>query len=68
MATGGSRFECVYFKQDGGQFGPTFAIYVDKTTGVNYLTWKDGNTAGASSGITPLLGADGKPVVSKKRD
>ena len=36
-------------------------IWVDKTTGVNYL-WID---SGYSGGLTPLLGADGKPVVTR---
>ncbi|MCR5690314.1 MAG: DUF6440 family protein [Clostridiales bacterium] len=34
-------------------------ILVDRETGVHYLLWK----AGYGAGITPLLGADGKPVV-----
>lgn len=35
-------------------------IWVDKVTGVNYLY----HTAGYSGGMTPLLDADGKPVVT----
>ena len=35
-------------------------IWVDKETGVNYLYRKDGY----SGGLTPLLGKDGKPVVT----
>ncbi len=35
-------------------------IWVDKETGVNYLFHWRGNAAG----LTPLLGADGKPVVT----
>jgi hypothetical protein len=35
-------------------------IWVDKTTGVNYLYCK----AGYSGGLTVLLNADGKPVVT----
>lgn len=35
-------------------------IWVDKQTGVNYLFHACGNAAG----LTPLLGADGKPVVT----
>ena len=35
-------------------------ILVDKVTGVNYLWLK----AGSAAGITPLLNADGKPVVT----
>ena len=37
-------------------------IWVDTGTGVKYLFHKDGNAAG----FTPLLGPDGKPVVSRE--
>ncbi|MBP1559615.1 MAG: xylan 1,4-beta-xylosidase [Oscillospiraceae bacterium] len=50
------RFEKVY-----SQGGLTVTeIWVDKETGVNYLF----HTSGYASGLTPLLGKDGKPVVS----
>ena len=35
-------------------------IIVDSVTGVHYLAWK----AGEGAGITPLLDADGKVIVS----
>jgi hypothetical protein len=35
-------------------------VWVDKKTGVNYLFQSYGN----SGGLTPLLDADGKPVVT----
>ena len=35
-------------------------LLVDKETGVTYLLWK----AGYGSAITPLLDADGKPVIT----
>lgn len=35
-------------------------ILVDRETGVNYFY----HFSGYSGGLTPLLGADGKPVVS----
>lgn len=35
-------------------------IWVDKETGVNYFY----HFSGYSGGLTPLLGADGKPIVS----
>lgn len=35
-------------------------IWVDQYTGVNYL-WHGSGNAG---GLTPLLGRDGKPVIS----
>ena len=38
------------------------AIWVDKETGVNYL-WHGYGNAG---GLTPLLNADGTPVVTPK--
>ena len=34
-------------------------IWVDKETGVNYLF----HTSGYASGLTPLLGKDGKPII-----
>lgn len=36
-------------------------IWVDQATGVNYVFRKDGY----AGGFTPLLDADGKPVVTK---
>lgn len=39
-------------------------IWVDTQTGVNYLF----HQAGYSGGLTPLLGADGKPVVMPKSE
>ena len=35
-------------------------ILVDRETGVNYLMVK----SGYGTGITPLLGADGKPIIT----
>lgn len=37
-------------------------IYADKETGVNYLFI----ASGYAGGLTPLLDAEGKPVVTKK--
>lgn len=53
-----SRFMKVY-KEGGPGFSKT--ILVDKETGVNYLYVQ----AGYSGGLTPLLDADGKPVITK---
>lgn len=36
-------------------------VIVDKETGVNYLWIK----SGYAGGLTPLLDADGKPIISK---
>ena len=37
-------------------------IYVDRETGLNYLYIQ----VGYSGGVTPLLDADGKPVVTNR--
>ena len=55
MAKQEKRFIRIY-KQDMG----CTEIWVDKETGVNYLY----HTAGYSGGLTPLLDAMGKPVIS----
>ncbi len=46
--------------KEGSELGVLRMIYVDKETGVNYFFVKSGYGAG----LTPLLGADGKPVVT----
>ncbi|HEX3021436.1 MAG TPA: DUF6440 family protein [Lachnospiraceae bacterium] len=51
-----NRFETIY--KEGAVKG--FKIIVDRETGVHYLCNWDGYTGG----ITPLLGKDGKPVIS----
>lgn len=50
------RFEKIYSQ---GVMGTT-EIWVDQYTGVNYL-W---HVSGYAGGLTPLLGRDGKPVIS----
>ena len=42
-----------------GAFGSN-EIWVDRETGVNYLFTQ----SGYAGGLTPLLGRDGKPVIS----
>lgn len=42
----------------------TIQIWVDKETGVNYIF----RESGYAGGMTPLLDADGKPVVTKLYD
>lgn len=61
MAKKENRFEVIF--KDGSQLGNEGyrQIIVDKETGVNYLTWK----AGYGAGITPLLDAEGKVIVTK---
>lgn len=54
----GSRFEVVH--RESGLMSEKI-IYVDKETGVNYLFISNGY----GGGLTPLLDADGKPVIKK---
>ncbi len=60
MAKKEQRFEVVF--KDGSQLDESGMrqILVDRETGVNYLVWK----AGYAGGITPLLNAEGKIVVT----
>ena len=51
------RFEVVL--EESG-FTSSKRIYVDTLTGVNYLFVSEGY----AGGLTPLLGPDGKPVVT----
>ena len=51
------RFEVVL--EESG-FTSSRKIYVDTVTGVNYLFVAEGY----AGGLTPLLGSDGKPVVT----
>lgn len=54
------RFEKV-FSEGNGLTKEVKTILVDKETGVNYLFV----TFGHSGGLTPLLDAQGNPVVTK---
>ena len=49
------RFEKVY-----SQGGGSIQIWVDKETGVNYLS----HTSGYGGGLTVMLDKDGKPIVT----
>lgn len=54
------RFETVY--TEGSPLGKGLKmIFVDKETGVNYVFVQ----AGYAGGLTPLLDADGKPVITR---
>ena len=55
------RFEIL--EKEGNQLKDSglIQIIVDKQTGVNYLWVK----SGYAGGLTPLLDAEGKPVVTK---
>ena len=55
MAKKEKRFEKVYSQEMG-----SVIIVVDKQTGVNYLFAQ----SGYAGGLTPLLNADGTPVVT----
>ena len=61
MSRSENRFEVIY--KDGSQIRDEGLrqIIVDQETGVHYLTWK----AGYGAGITPLLDAEGKVIISK---
>ena len=53
------RFELQ--KPEKGPFMTDALIIVDKETGVNYLMVRSGYGAG----LTPLIDADGKPIITK---
>ena len=57
MGMGENRF--VWLKSEG--FLKEARIIVDTETGVNYLFVQ----AGYAGGLTPLLDADGKPIVTR---
>lgn len=59
MAKQENRFEIISVQKVA--LGSTIEIWVDKVTGVNYIYRRDGY----SGGLTVLLDADGKPVVTK---
>ena len=56
MAKDEDRFEQVYSQG----LMSTMEIWVDKETGVNYVF----RSSGYAGGLTPLLGRNGKPVVT----
>lgn len=58
MAKQDDRFFKVY--SQGGALSSLNEVWVDKRTGVNYLF----HVNGYAGGLTPLLNADGKPVVT----
>ena len=61
MAKKDERF--VITERDGGTFSSKgdIRIIVDKQTGVNYLWIQSGN----AGGLTPLLDATGKPIITR---
>ena len=61
MAKNQERFEVELKEGNSMKSSGIRLILVDKETGVNYL-WLTSGTAG---GLTPLLDAEGKPVITK---
>ncbi len=57
---GKKRF--VVLASEGSGFSNAMQEIVDTETGAHYLTWQ----SGYAGGITPLLGADGKPVITAR--
>lgn len=55
---GEERFIFAYKQNEG--LGSEAQVWIDKETGVNYLYILQGYSAG----LTPLLDADGKPIVT----
>ena len=56
MAKASDRFEKIYVQ---GALSTT-EIWVDKETGVQYLF----HASGYAGGLTPLLDAEGKPIIA----
>ena len=59
MAKKDERF--IKVLDEGSAFGWQRTTFVDRQTGVNYLYL----ASGYAGGLTPLLGADGKPLVTR---
>jgi len=55
------RFEIILKEGSALSDAGQIMVLVDKETGVNYLWMK----SGYAGGLTPLLEADGKPIVAK---
>ena len=54
-----NRFDIVF--KEGNGLNRNLMILVDRETGVNYLFVQ----TGYAGGLTPLLDADGKPVITR---
>lgn len=50
--------------KQGSCFGATFEVWVDRNTGVNYAVW----ASGYAGGMTVMLDADGKPIITQLDD
>ena len=60
MASDNKRFIRVFKEGNELSYGGIHIILVDRQTGVNYLYVG----SGYGGGLTPLLGADGRPIVT----
>lgn len=58
MANSNDRFIKTYTQ--GNSFTQIVQVWVDKKTGVNYVFMQ----SGYGGGLSPLLNADGKPVIT----
>ncbi len=56
------RFETVYTEGNSVTKDGRKVIFIDTETGVNYLFV----CSGYAGGLTPLVDADGKPVITRK--
>ena len=63
MANEEKRFKVIY-DQTSIMKLPTMEIWLDTETGVNYLF----RNASYGGGLTPLLDAEGKPVITPKEE
>jgi len=54
-----TRFERIHLEDN--DYMPTIIILRDKQTGAQYLFVR----SASGGGLTPLLGADGKPIIDK---
>ncbi|MCC8043378.1 MAG: DUF6440 family protein [Oscillospiraceae bacterium] len=56
-----NRFKVVFTEGNQLKEEGIRQILVDTETGVNYLVWR----SGYAGGITPLIGADGKQIITR---
>ncbi len=61
MAENKNEERFVKILSEGSSFNEVRKLFVDRETGVTYLLIKTGYGAG----VTPLLNADGRPVITK---
>lgn len=50
--------------KQGSCFGTVFEVWVDRNTGVNYAVW----ASSYAGGMTVMLDADGKPIITQLDD